>query len=94
MVNVLCSTYAGKGCSDFLSLIYLTTESGSSVVEQWARYPEVAGSIPAQIQLFKNFQISWECHCNALLKKHFTLYRPWVNPWIQIWIIPSRIIGS
>ena len=72
MVNVLCSTYAGKGYSDFLSLIYLTTESGSSVVEQWARYPEVAGSIPAQIQLFKMFQISWECHCNALLKK--TLY--------------------
>ena len=94
MVNVLCSTYAGKGSSDFLSLIYLTTESGSSVVEQWARYPEVAGSIPAQIQLFKNFQISWECHCNALLKKHFTLCRPWMNPWIRIWIIPSRIIGS
>ena len=31
----------------------------SSVVEQWARYPEVAGSIPAQFQLFINFQISW-----------------------------------
>ena len=28
-----------------LSMIYLTTESGSSVVEQWTGYPEVQGSI-------------------------------------------------
>ena len=70
MVNVLCSTsYAesGSGSLDFLSVIYLTTEFGSSVVEQWARYPEVAGSIPAQAQLFKNLQFVWECHCNALI---------------------------
>ena len=59
MVNVLCGTYAEKESSYLLSLIYMTTESDSSVIEQWARYPEVAGSIPAQIQLFKNFQISW-----------------------------------
>ena len=56
MVNVLLGKYAGKGSSYLLSLIYLTTESGSSVIEQWARYPEVAGSIHAQTQLFKNFQ--------------------------------------
>ena len=31
-----------------------------SVEEQWAIYPEVAGSNPAQTQLFKHFQISWE----------------------------------
>ena len=42
--------------------LVLEIESGSSVAEQWARYPEVASSIPAQTQLFKNFQISWECH--------------------------------
>ena len=56
--KALCSTCAEKGSSYLLSLITLTTESGSSVVEQWARYPEVAGSIPAQNQLFKNSQIS------------------------------------
>ena len=32
--------------------------SGTSVVEQWARYPEVAGSIPTKFQHFINFQIS------------------------------------
>ena len=31
----------------------------SSVVEQWDRYTEVVGSIPAQFQLIINFQISW-----------------------------------
>ena len=37
---------AEKGSLDLLSLIYLTTESGSSVVERWARCPEVAGLDP------------------------------------------------
>ena len=31
--------------------------TGSSVVEQWARYPEIKKLIPAQLQLFINFQI-------------------------------------
>ena len=46
-----------SGRSDLLSLIYFTTASGSSVVEHWAIYPEVAGSISAQTQLFKNFKL-------------------------------------
>ena len=29
------------------------------MVEQWAKYPEVAGLIPALFKLFINFQISW-----------------------------------
>ena len=34
--------------------------TGSSVAEQWGLgYPEVSGSIPAQFQLFINFQINW-----------------------------------
>ena len=32
----------------------LLNATGSSVVEQWAEYPEVAGSIPARFQLFIN----------------------------------------
>ena len=52
------------------------TESGSFVVEQWARYPEVAGSIPAHIQLIKNFQVIWEKHCKLLLKINL----PYTNP--------------
>ena len=46
MVNVLCSTFAGKGYSDRISLNYLTTESGSSLVGQKAKYSEVVGSNP------------------------------------------------
>ena len=33
--------------------------TGSSVVEPWARYQEVAATIPAQVQLFIFFQIIW-----------------------------------
>ena len=32
--------------------------------------PGVLGSIPAHTQLFKNFQIRWEWHCNELLKNN------------------------
>ena len=60
MFNILCSTYVGKGSSYLLSLVYLTIKSGSLVVEQWARYPEVAGSIPTHTQPVDNSQISQE----------------------------------
>ena len=80
MVNVLCGTYAEKGSAYLLSLIYSATESGSSVVEQWAWYPEDVSSILAQTQLFKNFQISWEWHCNALLKIKLSYTDPgWIH---------------
>ena len=35
------------------------TVTGSLVIEQWAGYPKVAGSIPVYLNLFINFQISW-----------------------------------
>ena len=38
--------------------VFVLCATGSSVVEQWARNPEVTGSIPAQFQLFINFQTS------------------------------------
>ena len=31
--------------------------TGSSVVEQWVRFPVVAGSIPAQLQLLSTFKL-------------------------------------
>ena len=45
--------------SGVLVLIIVSLMGGNSVVEQWARYPEVAGSISAHFQRFINFQISW-----------------------------------
>ena len=44
-----------------MAAIKVISKFGSSVVAQWARYPEVAGLIPTQTPLFKNFlKISWE----------------------------------
>ena len=33
--------------------------TGSSVVEQWARYPEVAGSIPDSFKFSSTFKLIW-----------------------------------
>ena len=45
--------------------------TGSSVVEQWARYPEVAGSILAQFQLFINFKTSWASELTMIVNISF-----------------------
>ena len=52
-----CSRFFTSLNSDPLSLIYLTTESVSLVVEQWARYPEVAGSIPRRLKFSRTLKL-------------------------------------
>ena len=51
-----------------VNLVYNVT--GSSVVKQCDRYPEVAGSIPAQFQLYFNFQISWASELTMIVYMH------------------------
>ena len=47
------------------SLIFLITESDSLVVKHLTKKSEIAGSLPAQIQLLKNVQISQKYIANA-----------------------------
>ena len=56
----------------------------------WSRYPEVAGSVPAQTQLFTTFKLD----CNALLKNSLPYTDPmdaFMDPDFEI---SSRIPGS
>ena len=50
----------GEQLTDLTIKSFHTFKLSGSVGEQWARYPEVTGSIPAQAQLFDNFQKSLE----------------------------------
>ena len=52
----------------------------SSVVERWGLYPEVAGSIPAQIC---KGNISWEWH--FVEKQSHLIKVLYLNPWILFW---------
>ena len=42
-------------CDQSVRRVVHSNVTGSSVVELWARYPEVAGSYPAQFQFFIDF---------------------------------------
>ena len=53
--------YSGDDINKFLWMVRIAEgehpQVSNSVVEQYARYSEVTGSIPAQTQLVQNFQI-------------------------------------
>ena len=68
MYNVYKVDYRGATAPKNNKKIWSTCNNvtGNSVVEQWAIYPEVAGSIPAQFQLIINFY-SW---ASELTKNH------------------------
>ena len=57
LANIGNSSFNIRIWVDFDKSTFCIYVTGSSGVEQWARYPEVAGSIPVHVNI--NFQISY-----------------------------------